>query len=121
MVRAAASLHRHDTGRHSCRELGYSIPVKPPLQDDAARRVQSDHTAAVLAQVDPQYRYLHQTTSYPSGCPASLAPQGRGAGHPINFRELSLDALPASAAGEAIEVWFQDEARVGQKGSLEYI
>jgi transposase len=29
--------------------------------------------------------------------------------------------LPASAAGKSIEVWFQDEARVGQKGSLEYI
>jgi len=26
-----------------------------------------------------------------------------------------------SAAGKPIEVWFQDEARVGQKGSLEYI
>ena len=31
------------------------------------------------------------------------------------------EALPASAAGQAIEIWFQDEARVGQKGSLEYI
>jgi hypothetical protein len=29
--------------------------------------------------------------------------------------------LPASAAGKPIEVWFQDEARVGQKGSLEYV
>ena len=29
--------------------------------------------------------------------------------------------MPASAAGKPIEVWFQDEARVGQKGSLEYI
>jgi hypothetical protein len=29
--------------------------------------------------------------------------------------------LPASAAGKAIEVWFQDEARVGQKGSIEYV
>ena len=37
------------------------------------------------------------------------------------FCELSLDALPASAAGKAIEVWFQDEARIGQKGSLEYV
>lgn len=27
-------------------------------------------------------------------------------------------ALPASAAGKPIEVWFQDEARIGQKGSL---
>jgi hypothetical protein len=29
--------------------------------------------------------------------------------------------LPASAAGKLIEVWFQDEARVGQQGTLEYI
>jgi hypothetical protein len=30
-------------------------------------------------------------------------------------------ALPATAAGKPIEIWFQDEARVGQQGSLEYI
>ena len=29
--------------------------------------------------------------------------------------------LWASATGKPIEIWFQDEARVGQKGSLEYI
>jgi transposase len=29
--------------------------------------------------------------------------------------------LPASAAGRLIEIWFQDEARVGQQGTLEYI
>ena len=29
--------------------------------------------------------------------------------------------MPASTVGKEIEVWFQDEARVGQKGSLEYI
>ena len=28
------------------------------------------------------------------------------------------DALPAHAQGKTIEVWFQDEARVGQKGTL---
>lgn len=27
-------------------------------------------------------------------------------------------ALPASAAGKPVEVWFQDEARVGQQGTL---
>ena len=37
------------------------------------------------------------------------------------FRALSLDALPACAADKTIEVGFQDEACVGQKGSLEYI
>jgi hypothetical protein len=29
--------------------------------------------------------------------------------------------LPTSAAGKPIEIWFQDEARVGQQGSLEYV
>jgi hypothetical protein len=31
------------------------------------------------------------------------------------------EALPAAAAGKPIEIWFQDEARVGQKGSLECV
>ena len=30
-------------------------------------------------------------------------------------------ALPASTPGSAVEVWFQDEARVGQKGTLTYV
>ena len=29
--------------------------------------------------------------------------------------------LPATAAEKAIEIWFQDEARVGQKGTLTYV
>ena len=29
--------------------------------------------------------------------------------------------MPATAVGKTIEVWFQDEARVGQKGSIEYV
>jgi transposase len=37
------------------------------------------------------------------------------------FPSLVAEALPASAAGKPIEIWLQDEARVGQKGSLEYI
>ena len=30
-------------------------------------------------------------------------------------------AVPAVAADKPIEIWFQDEARVGQKGTLEYV
>ena len=29
--------------------------------------------------------------------------------------------MPEAARGKPLEIWFQDEARVGQKGSLEYI
>jgi hypothetical protein len=31
------------------------------------------------------------------------------------------EALPVSATDKPIEIWFQDEAMVGQKGTLEYI
>ena len=30
-------------------------------------------------------------------------------------------ALLGSAAATSVEIWFQDEARVGQKGSLSYV
>ena len=29
--------------------------------------------------------------------------------------------MPASAAGKPLEVWFEDEARIGQKGSIAYV
>jgi len=31
-----------------------------------------------------------------------------------------IEALPISAAGKPLEIWFQDEARVGQKGWIPY-
>jgi len=38
-----------------------------------------------------------------------------------NFSSLVKAALLGSTAGKAIEIWFPDEAGVGQQGSLEYI
>jgi len=38
-----------------------------------------------------------------------------------NFACLLKDALPADALGGPVEIWFQDEARVGQKGTHAYI
>jgi transposase len=38
-----------------------------------------------------------------------------------NFAALVTDALPASATGKPLEIWFEDEARVGQKGSIAYV
>jgi hypothetical protein len=38
-----------------------------------------------------------------------------------NFASLIKNALLGSTAGMPIEIWFQDEARVGQKGWLPYL
>ena len=49
------------------------------------------------------------------------APEGRrgGAGGvQKGFAELVREALPERARGKPVEVWFQDEARVGQQGTL---
>ncbi len=35
-----------------------------------------------------------------------------------NFADLARAALPEDAKGRPLEVWFQDEARVGQQGTL---
>ena len=35
-----------------------------------------------------------------------------------NFREAVAAAIPEAARGKPLEVWFQDEARVGQQGTL---
>ncbi len=38
-----------------------------------------------------------------------------------NFSALLKEALLGSSAATPVEIWFQDEARVGQKGSLSYV
>ena len=35
-----------------------------------------------------------------------------------NFRDIVADALPHQVRGKPLEIWFQDEARVGQQGTL---
>jgi len=37
------------------------------------------------------------------------------------LRRRVAEILPPEAAGKTIEVWFQDEARVGQQGTLSYL
>ncbi len=44
-------------------------------------------------------------------------PEG-GAGHSIKLRRAGRAAIPRELAGRPVEIWFQDEARVGQQGTL---
>src|SRR5690348_13828742 len=48
--------------------------------------------------------------------------------HPANFAGLEknlasliAEVVPATAAGRPLEIWFADEARVGQQGTLTYV
>ena len=38
--------------------------------------------------------------------------------HTKNFAELVAAAIPERARGQPIELWWQDEARIGQQGTL---
>jgi hypothetical protein len=92
VMRPTAGLHRHHAARQARRQLDDTLPLQAPSQDHPPAGVQTHHAAAVLTQVDSQNRDLHRTSSRPSGYPASLAQQGRGAGHPI--KSISIFAGP---------------------------
>src|SRR5919204_491404 len=52
--------------------------------------------------------------------PAEAPEGGRGGAGGVQkgFAALVAEALPEHARGKPVEVWFQDEARVGQQGTL---
>jgi DDE superfamily endonuclease len=64
--------------------------------------------------------------SYSGGGTSAISPSGRSIPNPIppprkvlkKLPALTKEALGERAAGKAVEVWFQDEARVGQQGTL---
>lgn len=39
----------------------------------------------------------------------------------LDFARLAAAVVPAAATGKPLEIWFGDEARVGQKGTLTYV
>src|SRR3954466_11097216 len=52
--------------------------------------------------------------------PAEAPEGGRGGAGGVqkSFAELVREALPERARGKPVEIWFQEEARVGQQGTL---
>src|SRR3954454_20483967 len=53
------------------------------------------------------------------GAAAAPAKQARGtSGFQRDFADLMPAALPPEAAGKPVEIWFTDEARVGQQGTI---
>src|SRR3954447_13933080 len=50
--------------------------------------------------------------------PAPEGGRGGAGGVQKSFAELVREALPERARGKPVEIWFQDEARVGQQGTL---
>ena len=52
---------------------------------------------------------------------SAYAVRVEGAGHPINFAALLGKTIPHEACDKPIELWWQDEARVGQQGCLTHI
>jgi hypothetical protein len=47
--------------------------------------------------------------------------RGRASGFQKSLAGLVAEAVPASAAGKPLEIWFADEARVGQQGTLTHV
>ena len=56
---------------------------------------------------------------HPAEAAAAASAGGRGRPGDVqkNFPAAVAEALPAAAVGKPLEIWFQDEARVGQQGT----
>src|SRR3954468_640972 len=91
---------------------GPLAPGRPPGPDRDALR---GPPARALGRQGPAPARLRP----PVGAPQAPAERSGGPGGvQKGFAELVEGALPEHARGKPVEVWFQDEARVGQQGTL---
>src|SRR4051794_35457313 len=81
-------------------------PDRGPLRGPAARAL--GRQGAAPARLQPRV----------GPAPAPEGRRGGAGGVQKGFAELVAGALPEHARGKPVEVWFQDEARVGQQGTL---
>src|SRR4051812_12059141 len=83
-----------------------AAPDRAPLRRPAARAL--GRQGAAPARLHPP---VGQAEAPEGG-------RGGAGGVQKSFAELVAGALPERARGKPVEVWFQDEARVGQQGTL---
>src|SRR6185437_7306487 len=81
-------------------------PDRGPLRGPAARA--HGRQGAAPARLQPRV----------GPAPAPEGGRGGAGGVQKGFAELVAGALPEHARGKPVEVWFQDEARVGRQGTL---
>ncbi|HJS99528.1 MAG TPA: IS630 family transposase, partial [Terriglobales bacterium] len=77
--------------------------------------LQTDHTATVLPQVNPENCNLHGLAPSSTRSRAVYAAGERGGPSHKSFATRLAQIAAAHAAGKPIGIWFADEARIGQK------
>jgi hypothetical protein len=118
MMGATTRLHADKARWKFCHQVDQRVPPNPPPQDDDTGCVQADNTAHVLAEIDAKHCNLHEPLLRLNLRQDYLA-EG-GAGHSINFPARVAEIRKELAPSTSVEVWFQDEMRVGQKNKITY-
>jgi len=79
MMGAATGFHRHQTGRHSRRQLQHAVPTHPAPQQHFPCLVQPDDAANVLSKIDTKnLDLIHRLTSVPSSSTTQSCAEGKG-------------------------------------------
>ena len=116
MMGTAAGLHCDDARRKTFSEpRDVRRPHAPPF-DDFARP--SSPTGCSCSCQD-QFRELQSASAFSRSfeSPATIKQLAEGAGHPINFPAV-VAAVAEKTGGKPKEIWFGDEARIGQKNKI---
>lgn len=116
VVGAAAGLHCHCAGRKTCTKLDDALPPHAPTKNDSTGLVQPNHATAVLSKIDSENYDFHRST--PSLNNSASMWHNAGASHSINFPRALNAHIGHLPKGKPIEIWFQDEARIGQKNGI---
>jgi len=120
MMGAATRLHRN----HSRRKLGDIVDQRlaphRPSHDHRAGRINAHQAANILAQINSKYHNRHRSVPFSFKVPSSYPMPGKRGGpfHKGGFAAELAKVRRALPKGTPIEIWFQDEARIGQKNKI---
>ncbi|MGH6820138.1 MAG: IS630 family transposase [Methylocella sp.] len=114
-------------GKEQLRDLDRLVEAGPSIAVDKVVRwrcIDLKHVAKTRFGVDLSERSMARILRQRRFTRLSVRPQHPQADAAAqetfkkNFAETVMKALPPEAKGKPLEIWFQDEARVGQKGTL---
>src|SRR4029077_15631808 len=116
MMGAATRLHADYASRQFCHQIDQRVP---PAAAGLRRRTRPNRQHSIRSCRDRCQALQSSWTSPPFESPTRLSRRKGGAGHFIKF-PARLDEVAREKAVDVreIEIWFADEARIGQKNKI---
>jgi AhpD family alkylhydroperoxidase len=118
VMRPAAGLHGDDAGGKLCGQTDQRLPLGPPAHNERARCVEADDATNILAEIDAEHGNSHDLPLRLNFRRTHNAGRRGGPFHKTSRPSGRDRAREKKVDPGAIEIWFADEARIGQKNKI---